>query len=401
MNRKLEILIGVVIIITIALFIGVGVFKTVFDDEAIIGKIYDAIDNNDIDYLKSHIEIEGLKKDSLSLDELTNIVEILKDNISRNSLKNYYEGAEGNIYLKKKGKENIIFDKYILVLKPYNLTIESNVPGAEVYINDKKVGIIDKDSNDFNYEDILPGKHSVKLIYKGEYGDLEETEDIICFNRSEDEVYTNIDLDGNYVEIHSNIDNATLYINDKNTQIQLSNGYSLGPIPIDGSIKIMASVNIDGKMYKSEETSIDGYSSYYELYIDYVEPVEETVEVVYRNEDINSKIAALMEGYQYGMVEAINNSNYSYVQAFIQNSSPLNKSQVNLIKHLSSKGTTESLIDYTIHNITKVSDTIFEAEVSEQHNIYYSSGTSDTVSNRWIYTIIKQGDSVYLRDLRR
>ena len=405
MNRKLEILIGVVIVLALVLFIGIGIFNTVFDNEAIIGKIADAIDNNDIDYLKRHIEVEGIKKDSLTVDELTNIVETLKNNISRNSLKDYYENPQDNIYLKKKGKENILFDKYTLVLRPYSLSIESNIPGSEVYIDDEKVGVFDKGSNEFNYENMLPGKHSIKLIYKGEYGDLEQTEEIICFNMSESEVYTNIYLDGQYVDIHSNIENATLYINDKDTKINLSDGYNLGPIPIDGSINIMAKANIDGEVYESEETSIYGYTSYYNLYIDYEESIEEvfeeTAEVIYQNGDINGSITALMEGYQYGMVEAINNANYSYVQAFIEGGSPLSKSQVNLVKHLSSKGTTEKLMDYTIHDITEVSDNIFEVQVSEQHNIFYSSGTNDTVSNKWIYTVIKQGDFVYLRDLRK
>lgn len=405
MNRKLEILIGVVIVLALVLFIGIGIFNTVFDNEAIIGKIADAIDNNDMDYLKKHIEVEGIKKDSLTVDELTNIVEILQNNIYTDSLKDYYENPEENIYLKKKGKENILFDKYILVLRPYSLTIESNISGSEVYINDEKVGVFDKDSNEFNYEDILPGKHIIKLIYKGEYGDLEQTEEITCFNGSQDEVYANLYLDGQYVDINSNIENATLYINDKDTKINLYDGYNLGPIPIDGSINIMAKANIEGELYESEEISIYGYSSYYDLYIDYEEPIEEvfeeTAEVFYQSEDINGSIIALMEGYQNGMVEAINNANYSYVQSFIEDGSPLNKSQVNLVKHLSSKGTTEKLMDYTINNITKVSDTIFEVQVSEQHSIFYSSGTSDIVSNNWIYTVIKQGDSVYLRDLRK
>lgn len=401
MNRKLEVFIGIMILLALVLFIGFNIFKSNFDPDIVITKISKAMEDNDVEYLKEYIEVEG-KGQSLSEAEIIKIVDVLKRNVNIYDLKSLYGSRKNNIYLKQEGKEKLIFNKYILVLKPYDLTISTNIGGVAVYVDDEKVGDIEEEDYEFNYSELLPGTHLVKLVYEGEYGNIETEGEITCFSTADNSAYLDLYLDAQYVEIRSNRDEARLSVNGKDTEISLAGGYKFGPVPQDSEIYIMAKAEIDGNIYESDEYSVDPYYDYYyNLNIEYVEPVEEVFVVDQSDYNIDGKIRTLMEGYQNRLIDAINNNEFVFVEAFIEDGSPLMKSQKNLVKHLNSKGTTEELIGYAIHDISKIADNIYEAKVTENHNIFYSNGTSESISNTWIYTVVNYGDNMYLRNLRR
>lgn len=392
MNRKLEILIGIIIVVGILAFIGVNVFNITFDENKTMGKITEAFAEMDIDYLKDHIEIEGVTE-PLADEELIDIVKLLKDyGIHRDDIQKYYDSVSDNIYLKKQGKENFLLDKYILVLKPYNIAIENHMPGTKIYIDDKEIGTIKEDNPTLKHTGLLPGNHKIKGVYEGEYATLVAEDEITCFDNYDNNVEYFMDLGGSYIEISSNIDDATLYINDKNTNIKLRDNYNLGPITTDGSISIQAKVEIDGKIYESEKYFIDDSLYYYELYIDYVEGPDE---------QLLQDIRTLINNYQYGLMDAINFNNYNYVAPYIENNSPLMNSQIKLIEHLNSKGTQEELLSYEINNIIEVSDTIYEVHVLEKHRIFYNNDTTDEVTNQWIYTVVVDNYSLHLRNIRK
>lgn len=401
MNRKLEILIGIIILLVLVSFIGFNLFKSNFDSDIIITKISKAMEDNDVEYLKDYIEVEGHGQ-TLTQAEIMKILNVLKGNVNIYNLKSLYGSRKNSIYLKQEGKERFIFDKYILVLKPYDLTVRSNIDGVEVYIDEEKVGSFGEDLYEFNYSKVFPGTHLVKLVHEGEFGNIETEEEITCFSTTDNSAYLDLYLDLQYVEIASNRDEATLYINGKDTGISLTNWYKFGPVPHGSQIDIMAKAEIDGEIYESDEYSVNPESDYYyNLNIDYVEPVEEVVEVDLGDGNIDSKIRILMEGYQNGLIYAINNNEFVFVEAFIEDGSPLMKSQKSLVAHLNSKGTSEELMGYVIHDISHVSDNIYEAKVTENHKIFYSNGTSESISNTWIYTVVDYGGSMYLRNLRR
>lgn len=404
MNRKLEILLGTLIIISFVGFIGLNLFNTVFDENKSIEKLADAINNVNVDYLKGHIEIEGVKE-SLTPEQIGNIATLLKEyGIDSYSLENSYGAITDNFYLKKQGKENIIFDKYILVLKPYNISVESNLADTKIYLDNKEIGTIKGDNSNIKYSGVLPGKHKIKAVYKGEYGNLENEEEIICFDRYDNDLYHSINLDAYYVDIFSNMDGAKLYIDGKDTGIRIYNYHSLGPLPLDSNIEIQAKIQIDGKTYESEIYTIDG-RPYYELSIDYVEPSyaaeEPEPSSIDEDEYFQNSVVLLMDNYLYGLVNAINNNDFSLVEPYIENNSPLMEAQTGLVDRLYSNGTKEELLQYEVHNIRKVDSNIYEADVVEKHKIIYSNGKEEVVTNQWIYTIVYDGFSMYLRNLRR
>lgn len=389
MNRKTEILIGSLIIIFIMTFFGLKAFESSFDKDMVLGKIDEAIMNKDIDYLMDHIEVEGK---SLSQDNIKNIIDEL-GGISVYNLSEYQEDSDENISIKKQGRERLIFDKYKIVLKPYDLIISSNMDGTSVFIDGQEVGKF-QNGEEFIYSGLVPGKHKIKLSYKGEYANLESEEEIMAFKRAYDNrIYLSLELYGKYIYVNSNFEDATLFIDGVDTKINIYNEYKLGPIDENKKMKISARVNIDGEEYESRVISVeDNYNSYFDLFIDYEEPMSE--------EEITANIEKLIKGYEYDLINSINYYSYSYIDEYIEFGSPFMSSQKKLIDNLNSKGITEDLLSYSIEDITIVSDDIITVNVVENHLIYYMDGMQNEVSNYWKYTVVNIDDRFYIRDIQ-
>lgn len=391
MNRKKEILIGAIIVLAIIGFFGIKILDLSFDREGVLEKIDEAIESGNTDYLKSHLEVRGLDRD-LTDKEVENIGEALKD-ISVYSLSDGKEDPDANIYIKKKGKEKLIFDKYIIVLKPYDLTIASNIEGTKVFIDGEEVGAF-KEDEDFVYRDLLPGSHVVKINYQGEYADIEEEEEILALNREgTNEIYLDLQVSGRYIHVESNLEDAKLFINGEDTGVKIYEEYELGPLDEKKKIKISARAKIDGEEYESDIVEITSASgNYHTLNIDYQEPMSK--------EEVMRDVEALIEAYEIGLIDAVNYGSYSYIDNYIEYASPFMKAQKKLISNLYEKGTEEDLLSYEIEDISILSQQIVSVTVRESHMIYYESGDKKQVDNKWVYTVVNIDDEFYIRDIK-
>ena len=163
LSRKTEILIGFIIVVGLLAFIGVNVSNTLFDSDSMTDKITEAISEDDIEYLRGHIRVEGMKED-LSTEELELISRLLRENNYHLNLEDSIDETDKSIYVEKKGREKLIFDKYILVLKPYKLSINTNIAGSKVYIHEREVATVTKDLSEIFISDLTPGIYTVKIL---------------------------------------------------------------------------------------------------------------------------------------------------------------------------------------------------------------------------------------------
>ena len=206
-----------------------------------------------------------------------------------------------NIYVKKDGKEKFFLDKYVLVLSPYNLLLESDTPGAKVFINGKEIGEID-DEYMLEYGPILPGKHTIELKYDGDYIELEEEDEVIFLDKYESTIYHSIYLDGDYVWIDSDYPEADLLINGKDSGKTIEELDYLGPVPLDGSIVLQAKLDIGEEILESEEVIVD--DDY--IYLEFVDDIEEPYDFYEEELFLEDALYELMDSYEHDMVSAIN-----------------------------------------------------------------------------------------------
>jgi len=399
MNRKIELLIGSLILIVIIGF----VFVKSFDKDKNLGKLETALIDKDIDYLEKYIRVEGLDRD-LDKEEIKDIVENLDSEYIK-ELKNHRE--DDNIYIFTDGKEKFIYNKYYLGLKTYELIVEPSYEEAladtKVIIDGEEVGKI-KEDEDFIYKKLIPGPHDIKFVKDSEFGKVEKEEKIVALNFGTD---NSIYLDGyipyQSIKVESNLKEAELYVDGKNTGINIYDGYKIEPLNEDADFKIKAVSKIDGKEHESDEVNIKDivYAGYYEFIIDYNNENDEESKDK-ENNVANGDLLDLMEGYQRGFVDAVNNNSYSYIEGYIEDGSSFMKAQKDLIKDLNKRGITEELTNFSIDDITDVSEEKILMTVTEKHRINYKDGTTKNVENKWEYTIISNQQYEYLiRDLKK
>lgn len=391
MNRKMEILIGSLIVVLLVSFLGFKFLGNKYDRDSGLRKIDEAMVSGDMDYLAQHIEVRGLGRD-LTEEETRSIHEVLKD-VSVYSLKDQKDDPEANIYIMQKGKEKLFFDKYIIALNPYNLVVEPNMEGTQIFINDEKVGDF-KENEEFTYDNLLPGIHKIKLLYEGDYAKLEEEEEITAFNRDgSNEIHSYLQVYGQYIYVESNLENATLLVDGKDTGIKIYDGYDLGPV--DGKKrKIAARVELDGQEYLSETKEIsDSSSTSHNLTIDYEPPMSE--------KEVFGEIEQLIENYEINLIKAVNYGSYSYLENYIEFGSPFMKAQKKLIDNLYEKGTKEELLAFQIENTNIVSEDQVFVTVSESHMIIYKDGEKKEVNNKWTYELVNKDDKFLIRNLEK
>ena len=74
----------------------------------------------------------------------------------------------------------------------------------------------------------------------GEYGKVEKEQKIDTFNVEDQTVVIDFNWSDHFVSLNSYYEDAILFINNKNTQKQIGELEKIGPVPLDGSVKLFA-----------------------------------------------------------------------------------------------------------------------------------------------------------------
>jgi hypothetical protein len=112
----------------------------------------------------------------------------------------------------------------------------------------------------------LPGKHTVKAVYQGDFGKLESEQAINMLSPTENKYDADLKLAVDNVFISSNYRDSDIYINGKKTGLKGKGDKAFGPLPLNGSMKVYAAILFPWGTAKSAEVPID--SSYMNLKID-------------------------------------------------------------------------------------------------------------------------------------
>ncbi|HEY4600831.1 MAG TPA: hypothetical protein VIG73_06080 [Cerasibacillus sp.] len=174
-------------------------------------------------------------------DDFNQLIERLEDQASdyEKGRKSYTDGVYGTINLEKGGKKWLFFDEYHFVVVPAHIHISSANSEIDILINDEKVDTTSEHgTHNKKYGPYMPGEYTVKGKLESEYFDAEEKEDIVLFDLNEDVARAEIEMNIGRVHVSSPFSGeATLFINDKKTDITVERGRKLiGQFPLDEPI---------------------------------------------------------------------------------------------------------------------------------------------------------------------
>lgn len=269
--------------------------------------------------------LEDLKKSLITENsfKIAKIIRVRDEKISESEFKplfNYYSGNEDKIKklineLRKNGeygnfeiksKQGLFYKRYYIALDTVEVEFTTNTKDIKVEFEDKKFNL--QDAAQF---DVIPGIYNVKYTYETQFGDICNDINISILEDKKVE----LKIDGNYVTLYSNFDDAKVLINNENTGLLAKEIKNFGPIPKEKDIVIKLQREFPWGTIESDEENISN-QEYIKLDISMVN--DELINIV--SKDINGFYESVFEGLNkrnkeniINCTESVRDSVYNYI----------------------------------------------------------------------------------------
>ncbi|WP_191991869.1 zinc ribbon domain-containing protein [Bacillus aerolatus] len=161
----------------------------------------------------------------------------------------------GLLSIVEAGKAWGMVPKYGLDFQPVYFKVSANRKGAALKIDGRDEGKLQEDEAK-TFGPYLPIPHELEASSKGEYATVEDKREIDPQEENNHKIEMEFDLRGSTVQLSSNYDEAIVFINGKSTNKTVTALAEIGPVPVDGSLKVHAEVKEKGQLLKSETVVI-------------------------------------------------------------------------------------------------------------------------------------------------
>lgn len=257
--------------------------------EEVLSKFELALINGNPSTLARYVKVENEKVPSKELKPLIDGYD--KDKVRIRKIVNELRkvGKSGNFTVES-GK-GFLKEKYYIDINPINVSFITNINDVHIEFSNKRFNLIDKAEFD-----VIPGTYKVLYTYKTEYGDISESKIV---NLMEDET-VEINVDGRYITLYSNFDDAKVFINDLDTGLEAKDVENYGPLPKDKEIKIHLEREFPWGKINSEEVLISN-DQYIKLDINMV------------NNQLNNMIDEKVNEFYFSSFEALNSKDKSLI----------------------------------------------------------------------------------------
>jgi len=266
-SKGFKIIAIVVIVIAIAIFGTYKYIASTLTPEKIEGQFVNAVKKQNVKEMKkilnkNQTELsfnDDVVSDFLAYfkkhpDVFAETVAQLKKDAGNLDINKDYNNRKDPVNLVKDGKKWLIFNYYAVNLEPYYVKVETNETPVDVTINGKSVGKLSEKKSTFG--PYLLSDIKIKGSYKAQYTTVTAEESLDPYEEDSQHLAADLDFSGNTVTIYSNNDDAVLYVNGKSTGKKIADIDQFGPVPVDGSMKLQAVLNIDSHTVKSNEGPI-------------------------------------------------------------------------------------------------------------------------------------------------
>lgn len=270
--------------------------RTVMSPTAVANSFVTAIQENDIGKVKQHINEGQLEMDATDeqveafvnhLNEYPRLITEISEQLSVevNAFENGigYSGGESGTSalatLKQEGKKWLLFDHYVVQVRPVYINVESTADETKIFLDDQEEEkiVVNSESSE-KLGPLLPGQYEVKAVVSGAFGDVEQTEQIDLLQSeemTESEIALYFDFSAHYLPVYSDNEDATVYVNGESTEKQVKDFSVFGPVPLDGSVEVYAEKEFATSIHKSDTNVIDENTYQLDLYLDYTDYDEE------------------------------------------------------------------------------------------------------------------------------
>lgn len=162
-----------------------------------------------------------------------------------------YTGKKDLLSVKETGKKWVLFSSYGIASAPVYIEAVSDLDGTAVSIDGQKQETLKKDKPR-TFGPFLPNEHTVNAEYKGKFATVKKSIDLDPAQSDEKKLEAAFAMSSSQVYVTSNEEDATLFVNGKNSGVKVRDAATFGPIASDGTMKLHAEK--DGR--KSNEFTI-------------------------------------------------------------------------------------------------------------------------------------------------
>ncbi|MGG5782199.1 zinc ribbon domain-containing protein [Bacillus albus] len=303
-----------------------------------------------------------------------------KETVDQKLTKDKNSFKDGEIV--EEGKEWFLYPKYKFSMKSYYMSVSTTAKNAEIYVNDKKETELSSDKTSKELGPYSPGTYVVKATAKTELTELETEKEVDLADEQGEKVNVDLSLEGKYVSISSNENDATVFVNGKKRGKLSYGNYKLGPVSTDGTVEVHLEKTTDFGVIKSESVKIGDQSTYY---------------LKFPKETSSSAVGDFVRNHIYDNVRAISLNDFSLIENNYDKSGKSYKEDRDYIQYLHKKGITEDLLTMEIRNVERQSDTKYKVTTYEEYHIRYGDGSVKfkSFNNEHIVTVNGNGKILY------
>ncbi len=307
--------------------------------EEVLSKFELALINGNPSTLAQYVKVENEKVSSKELQPLIDGYD--KDKVRIKKIVNELRkvGKSGNFTVES--RKGFLKEKYYIDINTINVSFITNINDVDIEFSNKRFNLIDKAEFD-----VIPGTYKVLYTYKTEYGDISESKIV---NLMEDET-VEINVDGRYITLYSNFDDAKVFINDLDTGLEAKDVKNYGPLPKDKDIKIHLEREFPWGKINSEEVLISN-DQYIKLDINMV------------NDELNNMIDEKVNEFYFSSFEALNSKDKSLILGATEEVKEMVYNYINEKAFLLSNN----------YEITDLSVEIEKSDFKYEDNIYKAS----------------------------
>lgn len=216
-----------------------------------------------LSYFSMHEEVitddesfyEFIKKEDWTNSISPAIKEMIRS-IEKGTYSSPIQDQEGNNLISVVDEKYLLFYKKIKVqLEPIKVTASSSVPNAEVTLpNDETITLAE--GSDTSLGSFTPGVHTFNVLVTDDiFEQTYERNDTIIGDGSN--AYELVfDFSDQKIDVTSDYDDAIIWIDGKSTK-KTAEQIKLYNVPTDGTVKLQAIANVDGKEKKSEIVAVE------------------------------------------------------------------------------------------------------------------------------------------------
>lgn len=258
LSGMVKVLIAFLVIIAVSATGGYVAGKIAFSPDRVIESFRQAIVNEDIDKLMKLIR-PGSDSMGMSRKDVARLADYYQNHESDleravSSLQTQADGSSDRravLRLIKEGKEFFLFDRYMIEIPPYYMTLHTNLADTELLVEGEEVATARTDDYSKRFGPYWPGEYEVEAVYAGEYVTLNQSKTVKLYEERDEDVY--LQIEAGYVQMDADLADAVVFVNGVSTERTVSElDYILGPVSFDGSITLHAEAEFPWGTFESE-----------------------------------------------------------------------------------------------------------------------------------------------------